>query len=415
MNRSQPLTLPPDVAPFEKHTLHIQDKNRTGRTGFAQCLPDMPKRSRDFRDQEKLASEAGLERWKGQRYWSLPLGDVLPRRAFVKQLQNEQRRTDRSKVPFSIALFRFDMKNGDVEQVHELMALLRDAKRETDILAYLREDLAGLLLTDTDEQGAQGFVRKIAARARDKQFTTITKTYPGEHLDSLMTEIEEPPYVQALETAVRGTYRLKRSLDIIGSIIAIVLLSPVMLLTALAVAATSPGPIILKQVRLGKKGLPFVFHKFRSMVANGDDRIHREYVTCLINGELAGINQGSATKPLYKIKCDPRVTGVGRIIRKTSIDELPQLFNVLKGEMSLVGPRPPLSYEAENYQSWHLRRILEATPGMTGLWQVEGRSHTSFDEMVRLDLRYIQSCSLLLDLKILIKTIAVVFRCDGAT
>jgi lipopolysaccharide/colanic/teichoic acid biosynthesis glycosyltransferase len=151
------------------------------------------------------------------------------------------------------------------------------------------------------------------------------------------------------------------------------------------------------------------------MVANGDDRIHREYVTSLINGELEGINRGNAAKPLYKITFDPRVTGVGRIIRKTSIDELPQLFNVLKGDMSLVGPRPPLSYEADNYQSWHLRRILEAKPGMTGLWQVEGRSKISFDEMVRLDLRYIQRCSLLLDLQILFKTIKVVFRCEGAT
>ena len=194
-----------------------------------------------------------------------------------------------------------------------------------------------------------------------------------------------------------------------------VLLSPVMLITALAVAATSPGPVILKQVRLGKNGVPFVFYKFRSMVANTDDRIHREYVTSLINGDLEKINQGSPAKPLYKIEFDPRVTKVGRIIRKTSIDELPQLFNVLKGDMSLVGPRPPLPYEAENYQSWHLRRILEAKPGMTGLWQVEGRSKICFDEMVRRDLRYIQSCSLLLDLRILLKTIKVVFRCEGAT
>ena len=114
------------------------------------------------------------------------------------------------------------------------------------------------------------------------------------------------------------------------------------------------------------------------------------------------------------MKEDPRVTWIGRLIRKTSIDELPQLINVLKGEMSLVGPRPPLPYEADNYQFWHLRRILEAKPGITGLWQVEGRSRTTFDEMVRLDIRYIQNCSLLLDLKILIKTLKVVLQCGGA-
>jgi lipopolysaccharide/colanic/teichoic acid biosynthesis glycosyltransferase len=227
---------------------------------------------------------------------------------------------------------------------------------------------------------------------------------------------EELPgsYLPLLEGTVRDRYTLKRGLDIIGSIIAIILFAPVMLVTAFAVAVSSPGPIIVKQLRLGKNGIPFVFYKFRSMLVNSDDRIHRDYVTSLINGKLENINQGSAARPLYKMVSDPRVTAVGRIIRKASIDELPQLFNVLRGEMSLVGPRPPLSYEVENYQSWHLRRILEAKPGMTGLWQVEGRSRTSFDEMVRMDLRYIQNCSLTFDLKILINTIKVVFRCEGA-
>jgi lipopolysaccharide/colanic/teichoic acid biosynthesis glycosyltransferase len=208
---------------------------------------------------------------------------------------------------------------------------------------------------------------------------------------------------------------LKRVVDIIGSIALILLLSPVMLVTALAIALGSPGPIIFKQIRLGRRGAPFVFYKFRSMLVNSDDQIHREYVTNLIEGKLDDVNQGDAANPHFKIKADPRVTGIGTIIRATSIDELPQLFNVLKGDMSLVGPRPPLPYEAEKYQSWHLRRVLEIRPGITGLWQVEGRSKTSFDDMVRLDLRYIRSCSPLLDLKILLKTVLVVLKRDGAT
>ncbi len=187
-----------------------------------------------------------------------------------------------------------------------------------------------------------------------------------------------------------------------------------MLLTALAIKFTSPGPIIFKQIRLGQRGVPFVFYKFRSMLTNTDDRIHREYVTHLIKGNLKEINQGDQETPLYKIKEDPRVTRVGRIIRKTSIDELPQLFNVLKGDMSLVGPRPPLPYEVEKYQSWHLRRILDAKPGITGLWQVEGRSQTSFDDMVRLDLQYIRNWSPWLDFKILLKTVKVVLKSAGA-
>jgi lipopolysaccharide/colanic/teichoic acid biosynthesis glycosyltransferase len=165
---------------------------------------------------------------------------------------------------------------------------------------------------------------------------------------------------------------------------------------------------------VGEKGKRFSFYKFRSMYWNTDDRIHREYVANLIKGEHEGVNQGDGEKPLYKIKRDPRVTPVGKIIRKLSIDELPQLYNVLKGEMSLVGPRPPLPYEVEKYDSWHLRRILEVKPGITGLWQVDGRSTTSFDEMVRLDLRYARNWSVWLDLKILAKTIKAVLRPSGA-
>jgi lipopolysaccharide/colanic/teichoic acid biosynthesis glycosyltransferase len=150
------------------------------------------------------------------------------------------------------------------------------------------------------------------------------------------------------------------------------------------------------------------------MISDSNDRIHRDYVAKLIRGHTNEINQGDAKKPLYKMKADPRVTRVGAVLRKFSLDELPQLLNVLKGEMSLVGPRPPLPYETEAYQAWHLRRILEMKPGITGLWQVSGRSKTTFEEMVRLDVRYIQEWSLWLDLKILIKTVKVVIWPVGA-
>jgi lipopolysaccharide/colanic/teichoic acid biosynthesis glycosyltransferase len=150
------------------------------------------------------------------------------------------------------------------------------------------------------------------------------------------------------------------------------------------------------------------------MRTGADDRVHREYVAKLIDGRHDEINEGDAHRPIYKLQSDSRITTVGRIIRKTSIDELPQLFNVLKGDMSLVGPRPPIAYETERYQSWHMRRLQEVRPGITGLWQVEGRSKTSFDGMVRLDLLYIRSWSLWLDIKILFKTLLVVVLRDGA-
>jgi lipopolysaccharide/colanic/teichoic acid biosynthesis glycosyltransferase len=187
-----------------------------------------------------------------------------------------------------------------------------------------------------------------------------------------------------------------------------------MLLTAAAIAVASPGPVIFRQVRLGKGGAPFDFLKFRSMYTNADDGIHREYVARLIEGDNDLVNQGDEKKPYFKIKGDPRITPIGSLIRSTSIDELPQLFNVLKGDMSLVGPRPPLPYEAEKYRSWHLRRVMEIRPGITGLWQVEGRSRTTFDEMVRLDLKYIRNWTPLLDMKILAKTLLVVLRREGA-
>jgi lipopolysaccharide/colanic/teichoic acid biosynthesis glycosyltransferase len=150
------------------------------------------------------------------------------------------------------------------------------------------------------------------------------------------------------------------------------------------------------------------------MYTDSNDQIHRDYVSKLIGGSDASTNNGDADTPLYKISSDPRVTSVGEFIRKTSIDELPQLYNVLKGDMSLVGPRPPIPYEAEEYQPWHLKRILEMKPGITGLWQVEGRSSVQFDDAVRLDVRYIQTWTLLLDLKILAKTVREVLACRGA-
>ena len=348
------------------------------------------------------------------------LDDILPKHHFFKQLQRERRRTDRSKAPLSIALFHLDsQKSGEPSAIDSLLNLLRSGKRETDIVGYLGAGAVALCLPDTNGQGTQGFVRKIVSRAKDLHFSTITGTYPDRLFDSLTAENADLPdfhlFLDDPEDRHERGYFLNWTLDLVCSIAGMLLLSPLLLITAVAIAVTSPGPVIFKQTRLGRRGVPFVFYKFRSMARSVDDRIHREYVTSLIKGNLDKINQGDAAKPLYKIKSDPRVTRVGRIIRKTSIDELPQLFNVLKGNMSLVGPRPPIPYEAEKYQSWHLRRILEIKPGLTGLWQVEGRSKTSFDDMVRLDLRYIRDCSLMLDLKIMIKTVKVVVRCDGAT
>mgnify|MGYP002377888121 CR=1 FL=1 len=347
----------------------------------------------------------------------------LPKSYFLDLLHREKYRSDRWNTPLSIAMFRRHREEENdstnlMESFSKFFYPLENGIRETDALAYLGEDLIALLLPDTDNEGMKTLIKKVVNGHTKLPFTVATGTYPDQIFQQILVGNQPSKNAldlssdQLLESDPVG-YPLKRTLDIVGATIALLLFSPIILLTALAVKITSPGPIIFKQDRLGQKGRTFSFYKFRSMKNNNDNQIHREYVTQLIQGDLAKINQGDSEKPLYKMKTDPRVTWVGRIIRKTSIDELPQLFNVLKGEMSLVGPRPPLRYEADHYQSWHLRRILDAKPGITGLWQVEGRSRTTFDEMVRLDIRYMRNCSLSLDLKILLKTFKVVLQCDG--
>ncbi|MBE9503026.1 MAG: sugar transferase [Proteobacteria bacterium] len=207
----------------------------------------------------------------------------------------------------------------------------------------------------------------------------------------------------------------KRGIDIVGSIVGILLFSPLFISIPVMIKFTSKGPVLFKQKRVGKFGKRFAFLKFRSMHMNNDDAVHRQYVKALIKSQKrANENEEDGKKkPVYKLTNDPRVTPIGEILRKTSMDELPQFFNVLFGEMSLVGPRPPISYELEDYDYWHRMRILEIKPGITGPWQVGGRSSTTFDEMVRLDLQYINGWSLWLDIKILLKTPWVVITGKG--
>jgi len=206
---------------------------------------------------------------------------------------------------------------------------------------------------------------------------------------------------------------LKRAMDIAGSVAALTVLSPLFLVISIAVKCSSPGPVFFRQWRIGQHGVPFVFLKFRSMKVGSDSSIHQHYVTKLIAGQAdPQLTEGNGEK-VYKLTRDPRVTRVGACLRRTSLDELPQFFNVLSGKMSLVGPRPPIPYEVEAYDLWHRARLLEAKPGITGLWQVNGRSRVKFDDMVRLDLRYARTWSLWMDIKILLRTPGAIFG-EGA-
>lgn len=220
------------------------------------------------------------------------------------------------------------------------------------------------------------------------------------------------PSIASLVLPRRPFYRIaKRLLDIAVSAIVLVLLAPVFLACAIAVRRSSPGPIIFRQERVGLRGQRFTFLKFRSMYHNADPALHRTYVTAFIKGEAA--QQTDGDKQVYKLVADPRITPVGRVLRRTSLDELPQFWSVLRGHMSLVGPRPPIPYEVEQYRPDQLVR-LAVKPGITGVWQVSGRSSTTFDEMVALDLAYIHNQSFWFDIAIMLKTIPAILSTRGA-
>ena len=220
------------------------------------------------------------------------------------------------------------------------------------------------------------------------------------------------PSMVPLVVPQRPLYRIvKRLLDIAVAATALVALTPVFAACALAVRRGSPGPIIFRQERVGLRGRTFTFLKFRSMYHNADAAPHRDYVTAFIRGEAAQVADGD--RQVYKLVGDARITPTGRWLRRTSLDELPQFWSVLRGDMSLVGPRPPIPYEVEQYGPDQLAR-LAVKPGITGLWQISGRSSTTFDQMVALDLNYIRQQSFWFDLVILVRTIPAVLSTRGA-
>jgi lipopolysaccharide/colanic/teichoic acid biosynthesis glycosyltransferase len=198
----------------------------------------------------------------------------------------------------------------------------------------------------------------------------------------------------------------KRAFDLLLTIPGTIVISPLLLITAIAIRIDSPGPAFFKQKRVGLDGKIFEIYKFRSMRNDADEKLHIKQILAYANGDLEG-------EESYKLKDDPRITRVGKFIRRTSIDELPQVINVIKGEMSLVGPRPVPIYEADQYNLWHSER-LTTLPGVTGLWQVSERSSASFDSQLRLDIRYIRNQSLKLNFQILLKTLPAVLSKKGA-
>jgi lipopolysaccharide/colanic/teichoic acid biosynthesis glycosyltransferase len=361
---------------------------------------------------------------------------LLSENDFRQMLCRERKRSERSRKYLLLALVDGKDVNhlkGDDGLLQRIAGSLGEIVRETDFAGWHEEGTVfGIIFTELGETDVKTAINVIQAKITSRLQKTFRPTdlikilvsfyaFP-EGLDAnsngngTKTHVSPALYPDVFEVGKKKKISLltKRTTDLVGSSFALVALSPVIAVLAAAVKLTSKGPVFFQQERIGQYGVPFRFLKFRSMRESNDSGVHEEYVKNFIAGKAGPTLNDGKKKGVYKITNDPRVTWLGRIMRRTSLDELPQFWNVLKGEMSLVGPRPPIRYEMEAYDVWHRRRLVEVKPGITGLWQIGGRSKTTFDEMVRLDLQYSRTWSPLLDAKILLRTPRAVISRDGA-
>lgn len=356
---------------------------------------------------------------------------MLPRWLFMKMLRLERNRVERSGRRLVLLLLesRGLLKHGaQTGTTVKIQHALARATRETDIKGwYLDGAVIGVIFTEIPLSGTSVVAilsRKVNHALRialdAQQFSEVDLSFhvfpdqpegdKGGTADPKNFSAIYPELVGELESR-HVALLLKRCLDIAGSLFALLILAPLIFLIAVAVKLTSPGPVLFRQTRLGQGGKSFTFLKFRSMYAKNDHAIHEAYIKGFISNRTGTPANGTE---VYKLQGDPRVTRVGRFLRRSSLDEIPQFFNVLAGHMSLVGPRPPVPYEFAAYEVWHRRRLHNVKPGITGIWQVEGRSRVKFDEMVRMDLAYARSWSLWVDIKILLRTPSAVLSGTGA-
>ena len=317
----------------------------------------------------------------------------------------ERKRSERSGKPFLLMLIESGLTNKSGRQERmllDIVSALETATRDTDVKGWQKTGHSvGVIFTEIADADKPTIVATMLTRVSDalrnvlsaEQFSRIGISF---HAFPTHNDVEFPstpadptlyPDIARRENGRKSFRVIKRVIDVAGSVFALLLFAPVFVLIILAVKLSSKGPVLFRQTRIGQNGIPFTFVKFRSMYVNNDPAIHKQYVRRLIAGDVRqpGSNSdGNGSGCVYKLTSDSRITPVGNLLRRTSLDELPQLINVLRGEMSLVGPRPPIAYEVEAYDVWHRSRLLEMKPGITGLWQVNGRSRVTFDEMVGL-------------------------------
>jgi lipopolysaccharide/colanic/teichoic acid biosynthesis glycosyltransferase len=345
---------------------------------------------------------------------------LISQELFRDALVRERKLADRFEGAFAVLLITLDRRRLDKTTVQQLAEAMLQASTGADVIGWFEQDVV------------LGLIRSVAPVDLEDAATALTAAVRRD-VDRIVTPFLAPACTFRCETyssqsdtvapsslapgslwqhpRYLARMAAKRALDLFGSLACLIAFAPIFLVVAAVVKLTSKGTVLFRQQRVGRAGRPFMMLKFRTMHVGTDERIHKDYVESLIQQGPAAT---SGTDPVFKLVNDPRITSVGAFLRRSSLDELPQLLNVLRGEMSLVGPRPPIPYEVACYKSWHRRRVLEAKPGMTGLWQVTGRSRTTFDDMVRLDLRYVATCSFWTDVKILLATPRAVLSGSGA-
>ena len=354
--------------------------------------------------------------------------DVLIEEAFRRRIAIERKRTERSREPFLLMLLETGSAQNDNasdKTLNGIVSAMQSSTRETDVVGWYKDRntvgviFTGLVISDKNSVLSTILGRVSTALQQEvtlERFNQITFSFhffPDDWDGDSSGRPSDPilyPDLFIPSSDQRALLRVKRVMDIAGSALMLIVCLPLFAIIALGVKLTSEGPILFRQDRIGQYGRRFTFLKFRSMRANNDESVHKEYVKQLIAGVADRVQTNGSGEGVFKLAGDKRITPIGKFLRKTSLDELPQFINVLRGDMSLVGPRPPLPYELAAYQTWHRRRVLQVKPGITGLWQVTGRSRVRFDDMVRLDLRYAISWSPWLDFKILLRTPGAVIK-----
>jgi len=351
---------------------------------------------------------------------------ILSNRNFHKLLDYERSRSDRSGREFSVIFFFLEHIAGNDKELLYFIRIITGRVRQTEEIGWLQENnCIGVLLPDTSFAGADKLVKDVLSL--NGKFSPPPSyqvyTYPGRWIEGMHDQRSprwKPGPSSNRSSTGTQSFRLKdygivkmlaphmplwkRSVDMLGALVGLVLFSPVFILIMVLIKTVSPGPVFFKQTRVGFLGTSFTCLKFRTMEHNADSTMHQNHVCGLCNSD----------HPLKKLDShDPRIIPLGRMLRKTGMDELPQLINVLSGEMSLIGPRPDLPYTVRNYLPWQKRRF-ETYPGLTGLWQVNGKNSTTFNEMMRYDISYVKKQSFLLDSKIFFKTLPTIIRqaCD---